>query len=92
MGVLDMVRGRDNTAAVSDLAGTEDHRPKNSSPEENLDTSGSDSDRKSLEARNEKEIELHPGQITEGAQLGIQRAEAAALVWSKKALIITYAW
>ncbi|KAH8432660.1 putative siderochrome-iron transporter [Aspergillus melleus] len=91
MGVLELVRGRDNTAMVSDLAGTEDHRPKNSSPE-NPETSGSESDRKSLEARNEKEIELHPDQVTEGAQLGIQRAEAAALVWSKKALVATYAW
>lgn len=91
MGVLEMVRGRDNTAGVSDLVGTEDHRPKETSPE-NPDISGSDSDRKSLEARNEKEIEAHPGEITEGAQLGIQRAEAAALVWSKKALFITYAW
>lgn len=86
MGVLDLVRGRDNTAAV-DVVATEDHGPKEN------EKSGSDSnDRSSLEARAESEIELHPDKVTEGADPGVQKAEAAALVWSKTALICIYAW
>ena len=86
MGILDLVRGRDNTAAI-DVVATEDHETKEN------EKSGSDSnDRSSLEARAEREIELHPDQVSEGADLGVQKAEAAALVWSKTALICIYAW
>lgn len=52
----------------------------------------SDSDSWSLEARNEKEIQANPDHITQGANLGVQKAEAAALVWSRKAVLATYAW
>lgn len=31
-------------------------------------------------------------QVTQDAQLGVKKAEAAALVWSKKTLYLTYAW
>ncbi|GKZ20201.1 siderochrome iron transporter 2 [Aspergillus brasiliensis] len=54
--------------------------------------SSSDQSQLSLEAQNEKEIETHPDQVTQDAQLGVQKAEAAALVWSKKAVYATYAW
>lgn len=50
------------------------------------------SDTSSLEARNEREIQQHPDQITVDAHLGVQKAEAAALVWSKPVLIFIYAW
>lgn len=40
----------------------------------------------------EKELAQHPDSVTEGAQLGQQKAEAAALVWSWPALIGIYAW
>nr|POE53480.1 hypothetical protein CFP56_28702 [Quercus suber] len=52
----------------------------------------SDSDGLSMEERNEKEVQLHPNVVTAGAQLGQQKAEAAALVWSKKAVYATYGW
>lgn len=42
--------------------------------------------------RNEKEIQRHPNEITANAQEGIQKAEAAALVWSKKSILLIYAW
>ena len=48
-----------------------------------------DSDRLSLDERNEKEVQLHPDQITQNAQSGQQKAEAVALVWSKPALYAT---
>jgi MFS family permease len=52
----------------------------------------SDSATLSLDARNEKEIELNPDQVTKDAQMGVQKAEAAALVWSRTAVYATYAW
>jgi hypothetical protein len=51
-----------------------------------------DSDTLSLEARNEKEVQLNPNHVTQNAQMGQQKAEAAALVWSKSAVYATYAW
>nr|XP_003188889.1 siderochrome-iron transporter [Aspergillus niger CBS 513.88] len=54
--------------------------------------SSSDHSQLSLEAQNEKEVETHPDEVTKDAQLGVQKAEAAALVWSKQAVYATYAW
>ncbi|OJI84632.1 hypothetical protein ASPTUDRAFT_40640 [Aspergillus tubingensis CBS 134.48] len=48
--------------------------------------------RQSLEQRAEKEVQEHPDEITGDAQAGVQKAEATALVWSRKALYVTYAW
>lgn len=52
----------------------------------------SNSDTLSIEQRNEKEIEAHPNTVTADAQPGLKKVEAAALVWSKKAVYCTYAW
>ena len=49
-------------------------------------------DTNSLEARNEREIQQHPDQVTADAHIGVQKAEAATLVWGKPALIFLYAW
>jgi hypothetical protein len=49
-------------------------------------------DAKSLEARNEQEVQQHPDQVTADAHIGVQKAEATTLVWGKPALIFTYAW
>lgn len=49
-------------------------------------------DDQSLEQRDEREVLEHPDEITHHAQAGIQKAEATALVWSRKALYGTYAW
>ena len=51
-----------------------------------------DSDTLSIEEKNEKEVQRNPGQVTASAEAGIQKAEAAALVWSKKTVYCTYAW
>ncbi|CAI7671630.1 unnamed protein product [Penicillium palitans] len=40
----------------------------------------------------EKELAQHPDSVTEDAQLGQQKAEAAALAWSWPALVGIYAW
>ncbi|KAK5110935.1 Siderochrome iron transporter 2 [Meristemomyces frigidus] len=52
----------------------------------------SDADSLSLEARNEKEVQLHPDQVTADAEIGVKKAEAAALVWGRKTVYATYAW
>ncbi|KAH8702400.1 siderophore iron transporter [Talaromyces proteolyticus] len=49
-------------------------------------------DTQSLEERNEREILEHPNEISQEAQVGVQKAEATALVWSRPALYATYAW
>ncbi|CAN8098833.1 unnamed protein product [Discula destructiva] len=84
-------------------AGSNDHVPNNDpdnkeSPAADVKTdheqpiSDSDSSRVSLEARDEKEIQAHPDQVTATAEPGVQKAEAAALVWPKWAVYGTYAW
>jgi antitoxin component of MazEF toxin-antitoxin module len=95
MGVLDFVRGRNDSRLVAPPGTAQP--PKSESgviiPEYSAqDLSASDSDTLSLEAQNEKEIHAHPDEITENADLGVKKAEAAALVWSKKAVYATYAW
>ncbi|OAA63378.1 siderochrome-iron transporter [Niveomyces insectorum RCEF 264] len=54
--------------------------------------SSDDSSRLSLEERNEREVIVHGNEVTADAQLGQQKIEAAALVWSKRAVYATYAW
>ncbi|EKV10937.1 Siderochrome-iron transporter, putative [Penicillium digitatum] len=49
-------------------------------------------DTQRLEERNERELLEHPDEVTPEAQIGVQKAEAAALVWTKTALYATYAW
>ena len=68
--------------------------PTVSIPEEkNTDyTSDSNADSLSLEERNEKEVQAHGDQVTADAPEGLQKAEAAALVWSKKTVYSVYAW
>ncbi|CAK7266058.1 hypothetical protein SEPCBS119000_001828 [Sporothrix epigloea] len=45
-----------------------------------------------LIAQNEKEIAENPDNTNRDAQIGIRKAEAAALVWSKPALYGIFAW
>lgn len=76
--VVDRLRGRKTTQVVDDLRPVEDQV-----------TPPTESDK--LESAT-KEAELHPNEISEKAQIGVQKAEAVALVWSKKAVYTTYAW
>ena len=87
MGVINLIRGRDHSRAANLES---DYVP--SANEKNVDFTDSGSSRLSLEERNEKEVVELGGQVTAGAQLGVQKAEAAALVWSKKAVYLTYGW
>jgi len=85
MGLLRRFGGlRDtNVVRATDEYGDEKTVTKETPDESIYDT---DSDTLSLEARNEKEVELHPDNVTNDAQMGQQKAEAVALVWPKFAV------
>lgn len=86
MGVFDNVRRRNGTRTASAFAETQQEK-------DDTDVSVNSPTRTlSLEARNEAEIEAHPDVTTEKAHIGVQKAEATALVWSKPALYATFAW
>jgi len=84
MGVFDNIRGRKDTDIA---AGVMDGDEKSQYASDLSDASSM-----SLEAREDKEIREHPDQVTQSAHLGVQKAEATALVWSKKAVYASYAW
>ncbi|RDW93993.1 putative siderochrome-iron transporter [Aspergillus mulundensis] len=89
MAFLDKFISRtDRTPAESHPAEPKLENQQRIDPESDSDPS-SDS---SIFARNEKEVEQNPDKITQDAHLGVQKAEAAAMVWSKKAVYATYAW
>lgn len=61
--------------------------------EENSSTYDNDnSSNISLEKKESMEVEAHPDVVTKDTALGVQKAEAAALVWPKKAVYGAYAW
>lgn len=85
--------GQNKRPADLPVQGDEDAEKGGQHPGAAADKYDSDStDAKSLEAQNEREVQQHPDQITANAHIGIQKAEAAALVWGKPALIFIYAW
>jgi MFS family permease len=88
MSLLRKFRGLTDTRTVQEAAQSDDHN-KETGPDS---SSVSDSDTLSLEQQNEKEVQLHGNEVTKGAQLGVQKAEAAALVWPKAAVYATYGW
>jgi hypothetical protein len=94
MGVLDNIRGRDTSQlnAAVQRSEPDDAPVDEKSPGQAQDITASDSDTLSLEARNEKEIQLHPDQITANADIGVQKAEAVTLIWGKKTVYAVYAW
>jgi hypothetical protein len=77
--------------AQQDTEKRDHHQQSNPVTSDKYDSDAT-SDTLSLEARNEREVELHPDEITSDADLGVKKAEAVALVWPKKATYITYAW
>jgi hypothetical protein len=91
MGLRKFIGLRDtNTVRAASQAEPEKDAVHETSKEHN--TPDTDSDTLSLEARNEKEIQLNPDQVTKDAQMGVQKAEAVALVWPKSAVYATYGW
>lgn len=104
MGLPATAEGRDDGKIIDrTIIGEESHSSQNEKSETREDNGdGSSYDPESpprLDGSHggdmlddEKELELHPDMITEGAELGQQKAEAAALAWSWPALVGIYAW
>ncbi|KAM0421199.1 hypothetical protein ACHAPT_011091 [Fusarium lateritium] len=92
MGVLDRLPGRsrpdETTQTATETTTQTTDLPKGGG----VLGSGTSSDSLSLDEKNEKEVIENGGHVTANAQIGVQKAEAAALVWSKKTVLITYAW
>jgi len=88
VSVFGNLRGRQDSRIVRDVTG-----PGLNTEKDDLDVGvSSDADTMSLEARNEKELQMHPDQVTSSAQEGVKKVEAAALVWSQKTVYAIYAW
>lgn len=108
MGVFDAVRGRDDNGRMtqsvvdttnfeeskhvqSDATGTDAiERPPNYDSQTPSDSDSSFGVNGVLD--DEKEVEKNPQNVTDKAGLGQQKAEAAALVWSRPAVAGIYAW
>jgi hypothetical protein len=106
MGVLDNVRGRDEggrfTSTIVD-SGTTTYEEKHARSAE-LGTERADSNEADTDDGSEnsfgvhgveddvKEAERNPDHVTTQAGLGQQKAEAAALVWSRPVVFGLYAW
>lgn len=76
MGIQNANNGSDEPVSI---------RTKHGNQHENCDN-------RSLEERHERQLLEDPNGVTQGAQPGIQKAEATALVWTRTALYATYAW
>ncbi|KAJ5621820.1 MFS general substrate transporter [Penicillium herquei] len=79
--VVDRLKGRKPSQVVDDL------RPIEDNPSENVPAESE----KNAPVQS-SEVEQHPNEITSGVGMGVQKAEAVALVWNKKAVYITYGW
>lgn len=84
MGVFDSIRRRDENSRIVKVFG--------SSAEESDEVSEVPPQTSSLEWQDEKEIQQHPDEVNANASVGLQKAEAAAFIYSKKSLIGIYAW
>ncbi|KAI9929433.1 hypothetical protein ASPWEDRAFT_51976 [Aspergillus wentii DTO 134E9] len=81
MGITDLVRGRNDARLAQNVVGSDFHDLKY---EVKVESNGDGVGLESSQPGNENEI-------TQGAHLGVQKAEAAALAWTKKTAYITYA-
>ena len=89
MGALDLIRGRDDNGRMSRPFVPPDSDGK----EQGLSASPAEiPSPESVEWHDEKEIQEHPNEINASADLGLQKAEAAALVYTKKVVVGIYAW
>ncbi|CAK7233476.1 Siderochrome iron transporter 2 [Sporothrix curviconia] len=86
-----MTTGAETTGNTGVLTGDPEKRGTGASAGDAYN-SGDDSSRLSLEERNELEIQKHGHEVTRDAALGVQKAEAAALVWTRKQMVGTYLW
>ncbi|CAJ2508333.1 Uu.00g133590.m01.CDS01 [Anthostomella pinea] len=90
MGFIPTIRMRKDAVGAPEVGQYDDKHPHE--PEPGVTTDSDPETRLSLEARNEQEVQAHPDQVTQNADIGVQKAEAAAIVWGKKTVWATLAW
>ncbi|PLB47749.1 MFS general substrate transporter [Aspergillus steynii IBT 23096] len=90
MGVSDLIRGRNNTQLAQSVAGSKFHGLNYEVRVSSPNNAGSQNSMVTLNSRKDPQTQSHK-EVTQGARLGIQKAEAAALAWSKKTAYGTYA-
>ncbi|KAF7586319.1 hypothetical protein BBP40_009066 [Aspergillus hancockii] len=85
------VRGRNNTQLAQSVAGSDFRDLKYEVSVSSENRSHGNPDGISLESPKRHTFRRPSEEVTQGAQLGIRKAEAAALAWSKKTAYLTYA-
>lgn len=95
MGVINLTRGRKDIRVVQDITGSDLHALNG---EANGSTDSGDckdshqiEQQPSVETVTEKKPQRNSHRTTQGAYIGVQKAEAAALAWSKKTAYGTFA-
>lgn len=97
MGALDTMRGRFDRGRASQPFVPPEFDAQHGA-KENPSTTPAEvpsevpSDTSSLEMLDEKEIQNNPDRVNENAQIGVQKAEAAALVYTKKVIVGILLW
>lgn len=92
MGVVDTIRGRDENGRTSKSFLPPDYEDETTKQESPANDTTNNPGEESLEWHDEKEVQAHPDQINPNADIGLQKAEAAALVYTKKVVFGIYAW
>ncbi|KAJ5325661.1 hypothetical protein MYU51_000509 [Penicillium brevicompactum] len=102
MGVFDALRGRgtaNQTTEVSDTSNTQNEKSVAAGEDQHPPSYDADTPPISSDGSHHgdmfddaKELAHNPDTVTSDAELGQQKAEAAALVWSRPALVGIYAW
>ena len=101
MGVFDLARGRNDLRIVQGITGSDLHGLKYEvDVSANADNSGSDCNNNSSNDIEIKDVSVdsppskppqrNSHRTTQGAYIGVQKAEAAALAWSKKSAYGTF--
>lgn len=85
-----IVRGRNDTQLAQSVIGADFRDLKYEASVSSVNNSHNP-DAISLEAPQKQPFRRPSEEVTQGAQLGIRKAEAAALAWSKKTAYLTYA-
>lgn len=88
MGLLDMLRGRTQNQLENIALLRLDRR--NGDKSTNTEAAPSPGLKQGI--FHEAPFESDTNKVTSGAQPGIQKAEAVALVWTKQVVYLTYAW
>lgn len=95
MGVINLTRGRNDIRVIQDITGSDLHalNSKTNGSTDNSDAKDGHQieQQTSVETVTEKKPQRNSHRTTQGAYVGVQKAEAAALAWSKKSAYGTFA-